>query len=112
MAVNIKKDFGGTARRKPDLTTLVYGKVPLQAAELEEAVLGACMLEKDTFAQVLEVIQSEDCFYMDSHQKIYAAMRRLFNKGTPVDLLTITEELRKTNELEIIGGHTTLPASP
>ncbi len=104
MAVNIKKDFGGTARRKPDLTTLVYGKVPPQAAELEEAVLGACMLEKDTFAQVLEVIQSEDCFYMDAHQKIYAAMRRLFDKGTPVDLLTITEELRKTNELEIIGG--------
>ncbi len=104
MTVNIKKDFGSTRSRKPDLTTLVYGKVPPQAPELEEAVLGACMLEKDTFAQVLEVIQSEECFYMDAHQKIYGAMRRLFDKGTPVDLLTITEELRKTNELEIIGG--------
>jgi len=107
MALNIKKDFGASSRslgRKPDLTTLVYGKVPPQAPELEEAVLGASMLEKDTFAQVLEIIQSEDCFYVDAHQKIYAAMRRLFDKGTPVDLLTITEELRKTNELEIIGG--------
>ncbi len=104
MAVNIKKDFGSTRSRKPDLTTLVYGKVPPQAPELEEAVLGACMLEKDTFAQVLEIIQSEDCFYLDAHQKIYSSMRRLFDKGTPVDLLTITEELRKTNELEIIGG--------
>jgi len=104
MAVNIKKDFGSTRNRKPDLTTLVYGKVPPQAPELEEAVLGACMLEKDTFAQVLEIIQSEDCFYVDAHQKIYASMRRLFDKGTPVDLLTITDELRKTNELEIIGG--------
>ena len=53
MAVNIKKEFGNTRSRKPDLTTLVYGKVPPQAPELEEAVLGAAMLEKDTFAQVL-----------------------------------------------------------
>jgi replicative DNA helicase len=86
MAVNIKKDFGSARNRsKSDLSTLVYGKVPPQAPELEEAVLGACMLEKDTFAQVLEVIQSADCFYVDAHQKIYAAMRSLFDKGTPVD---------------------------
>lgn len=104
MAVNIKKDFGNVRNRKPNVDTLVYGKVPPQAPELEEAVLGASMLEKDTFAQVLEIIQSEECFYVDAHQKIYAAMRRLFDKGTPVDLLTITEELRKTNELEIVGG--------
>lgn len=104
MAVNIKKDFGGARSKKPDISTLVYGKVPPQAPELEEAVLGACMLEKDTFAQVLEIIQSEDCFYMDAHQKIYSAMRRLFDKGTPVDLLTITEELRRSSELEIVGG--------
>jgi replicative DNA helicase len=106
MAVNIKKDFGASraSARKSDLSTMVYGKVPPQAPELEEAVLGASMLEKDTFAQVLEIIQSEDCFYVDAHQKIYSAMRRLFDKGTPVDLLTITEELRRTNELEIVGG--------
>jgi len=104
MAVNIKKDFGGTKSRKPDLTTLLYGKIPPQAPDLEEAVMGACMLEKDTFAQVLEIIQSEECFYVDAHQKIYAAMRRLFDKGIPVDLLTITDELRDANELEIVGG--------
>lgn len=104
MGLNIKKEFGGTRNRKPDLTTLVYGRCPPQAPDLEEAVIGACMLEKDTFAQVLEIIQSADCFYVDAHQKIYAAMRRLFDKGTPVDLLTITDELRATNELEIIGG--------
>jgi len=104
MSVNIKKDFGNVRNRKPDLTTMVYGKVPPQAPDLEEAVLGAAMLEKDTFAQILEIIQSEDCFYVDAHQKIYSAMRRLFDKGTPVDLLTITEELRKTNELELVGG--------
>lgn len=104
MAVNIKKDFGNTRTRKPDLTTLVYGKVPPQAPELEEAVLGAVMLEKDKLAEVLEIIQSEDCFYVDANQKIYAAIRRLFDKGMPVDLLTVTEELRRSSELEIIGG--------
>lgn len=104
MAVNIKKDFGSTRNRKPDITNLVYGKVPPQAPELEEAVLGAIMLEKDKLAEVLEIIQSEDCFYVDAHQKIYAGIRRLFDKGMPVDLLTVTEELRKSNELEIVGG--------
>src|ERR1043165_8474505 len=104
MAVNIKKEFGNTRSRKPDLTTLVYGKIPPQAPELEEAVLGAVMLEKDKLAEVLEIIQSETCFYVDAHQKIYAAIRRLFDKGSPVDLLTVSEELRKSNELEIIGG--------
>ena len=63
MAVNIKKEFGNTRSRKPDLTTLVYGKVPPQAPELEEAVLGAVMLEKDKLAEVLEIVQSPDCFY-------------------------------------------------
>src|SRR5215217_96734 len=104
MAVNIKKDFGASRKSKPDLTTLVYGKVPPQATELEEAVLGAIMLEKDKLAEVLEIIQAQDCFYTDANQKIYGAIRRLFDKGMPVDLLTVTDELRKSNELEIIGG--------
>ncbi len=104
MAVNIKKDFSSVRSRKPDLTSLVYGKIPPQAPELEEAVLGAVMLEKDKLAEVLEIIQSTECFYVDANQKIYAAIRRLFDKGSPVDLLTVTEELRKSNELEIVGG--------
>ncbi len=104
MAVNIKKDFGGVRSRRPDVSSLVYGKIPPQAGELEEAVLGAVMLEKDKLAEVLEIIQSDECFYVDANQKIYAAIRRLFDKGSPVDLLTVTEELRKSNELEIIGG--------
>lgn len=104
MAVNIKKEFGNTRNRKSDLSTMIYGKVPPQAPELEEAVIGAIMLEKDKLAEVLEIIQSADCFYVDANQKIYAAIRRLFDKGMPVDLLTVTEELRRSNELEIVGG--------
>lgn len=104
MAVNIKKEFGSTRSRKTDASTLVYGKVPPQAPELEEAILGAIMLEKDKLAEVLEIIQSVECFYVDANQKIYASIRRLFDKGMPVDLLTVTEELRKSNELELVGG--------
>lgn len=103
MSVNIKKDFGNI-RRKPDISSLVYGKIPPQANDMEQAVLGAVMLEKDKLAEVLEIIQSPDCFYVDAHQKIYAAIRRLFDKGEPVDLLTVTEELRRSDELEIVGG--------
>lgn len=104
MAVNVKKDFGNTRSRKPDISSLVYGKIQPQAPELEEAILGAIMLEKDKLAEVLEIIQSPDCFYVPANEKIYASIRRLFDKGMPVDLLTVTEELRKSNELEIVGG--------
>lgn len=104
MALNIKKEFGNSRSRKPDISTLVYGKIPPQAPELEEAIMGAIMLEKDKLAEVLEIIQSPDCFYTPANQKIYAAIRRLFDKGMPVDLLTVTEELRKSDELELIGG--------
>lgn len=105
MSVTIKKDFRNTPR-KPDLTTLVYGKVPPQAPEFEAAILGSCLNinGREIFEQVLGVIQSEGVFYVDAHQKIFAAMLRLYNAGTPIDLLLCTEELRKANELEIIGG--------
>lgn len=104
MAVNVKKEFGSSRTRKSDNSSLVFGKVPPQATELEEAVIGAIMLEKDKLAEVLEIIQSPECFYVDANQKIYAAIRRLFDKGMPVDLLTVTEELRKSDELEMAGG--------
>jgi len=106
MATSLKKDLGTGRRTKtPDLSTnLVYGKVPPQAPDLEGAVLGAVMLERDKLAEVLEIIQSPECFYVDANQRIYASIRTLFDKGTPVDLLTVTEELRRTGELEMVGG--------
>jgi replicative DNA helicase len=105
MAVNIKKDLGAArTARKPDLSNVMYGKVPPQAKELEEAVLGAIMLEKDRLSDVLEILPSPDCFYVDAHQRIYAAIKRLPEKGLVVDLLTVTEELRKSDELDLIGG--------
>lgn len=80
-----------------------HGKVPPQAIDLEEAVLGAIMLEKDALASIIDVIRPE-AFYKDAHKTIFNAISRLFTKGEPVDILTVTNELKFTGELEISGG--------
>src|SRR5215207_369573 len=92
-------------RRKSslDLSTMVYGKVPPQAKDLEEAVLGAIMLEKNAFDTVIEILKPE-CFYVEAHQRIYEAMQRLANKSQPIDILTVVEELKQKEELEMVGG--------
>jgi replicative DNA helicase len=92
-------------RRKPtvDLSTMVYGKVPPQAKDLEDAVLGAIMLEKGAFDTVVEILKPE-CFYVDANQRIFTAMKNLANKSQPIDILTVVEELRMMEDLETIGG--------
>lgn len=83
--------------------TMVYGKVPPQSKELEEAVLGAIMLERDAFDKASDVITG-DCFYVDAHQRIFRAMEKLNSKRSPIDMLTVVEALKSTDELETIGG--------
>jgi len=92
-------------RRKTsvDLSTMVYGKVPPQAKELEEAVLGAIMLEKSAFDTVTEIIKPE-CFYVDAHRFIFEAMQSLQQKSVPIDILTVVEELKMQEKLDIVGG--------
>jgi replicative DNA helicase len=82
---------------------MVYGKVPPQAKELEEAVLGAIMLEKSAFDSVVEILKPE-CFYVDAHQRIYCAMQSLQQKNQPIDILTVVEELKTKEELDMVGG--------
>ncbi len=82
---------------------LEHGKLPPQAVDLEEAVLGAMMLEKDAVTAVIDMLHSE-VFYKESHQAIYAAIHKLFSENQPVDILTVTNELKKTGNLEIAGG--------
>lgn len=79
------------------------GKLPPQAIDLEEAVLGALMLEKDALSSVIDILKP-DVFYKDNHQKIFQAIRLLFEKTSPVDILTVTAQLRSQGELEMIGG--------
>lgn len=79
------------------------GKVPPQAVDLEEAVLGAVMLEKDAIIAVMDILKAE-YFYKEVHQMIYRSILELTKNHQPIDLLTVTEELKKRNELEIVGG--------
>ena len=102
--LNLNKDRS-KMRRKPavDLSTMVYGKVPPQAKELEEAVLGAIMLEKSAFDTVVEILKPE-CFYLEGHQRIYKAMQSLAQKSQPIDIFTVVEELKTRMELDVVGG--------
>ena len=90
-------------RNQADLSSVVYGKVPPQAPDLEEAVLGAFMIDRDAVTNAIEILRAES-FYDDRHRIIFAAIRRLFEKTQPIDLLTVTEELRKMGQLEEAGG--------
>lgn len=80
-----------------------YGTVPPQALPLEEAVLGALMLDKEALTLVQDLL-SPEVFYTTRHQAIYRSIVRLYDRSDPVDILTVTEELRKSGELEGIGG--------
>ncbi|MGN6533724.1 MAG: replicative DNA helicase [Ginsengibacter sp.] len=100
---NLNRDKKNRRKTSPDLSTMIYGKVPPQAKELEEAVLGAIMLEKGAFDAVIEILKPE-CFYVDAHQRIFRAMQGLANKSQPIDILTVVEELRSREELDMVGG--------
>ena len=93
----------GAAKRSEDLSSYVFGKVQPQALPLEEAVLGALMLDKEALPIVLDILRAES-FYLEAHQLIYKAMLRLFEKSQPIDLLTVTESLKKAGDLETVGG--------
>ena len=102
-----KSKPSGTRKRQNQVATnqplWEHGKVPPQAVDLEEAVLGAIMLEKDALTAVIDILKPP-VFYKDAHQMIFAAISRLFGKSEPVDILTVTNELKNSGELDIVGG--------
>lgn len=79
------------------------GKLPPQAVEIETAVLGALMLDAQALMNTIDILKPE-AFYKEAHQRIFAAIERLFQKAEPADIMTVTQELKKTGELEIAGG--------
>jgi len=101
--INQNKDRKGRRKTSIDVSTMVYGKVPPQARELEEAVLGAIMLEKSAFDTVVEILKPE-CFYSDIHQLIFKSFQSLAQKSIPIDILTVVEELKLKEELDTVGG--------
>ena len=101
-----RRPFGDTAKRNlmtPEQVFANQGRIPPQATDLEEVVLGALMLEKEAVNEVIDIL-SPEAFYLDKHQKIFAAIKSLFGKSEPIDILTVTNELKQRGELEMVGG--------
>src|SRR5690606_10490661 len=99
----IKQNKLKALKPESDLNRMVYGKIQHQALELEEAVLGAVMLDRDAMPDIIDLLRPES-FYLEAHQIIYEAMQLLFNQAKTIDLLTMHEELLKMGKLEEIGG--------
>tara|TARA_B100000579_G_scaffold65652_2_gene48863 strand:- start:9420 stop:10913 length:1494 start_codon:yes stop_codon:yes gene_type:complete len=85
------------------VSNVELGRLPPQALDLEESVLGALMLEKEALTNIIDILKPEN-FYKDAHKEIYQAIIDLFNNSQPIDLLTVTNQLKKNGTLDIIGG--------
>jgi replicative DNA helicase len=85
----------------PELATLE--RLPPQNLDAEQAVLGSMLLEEEAIVQAVELLE-EPVFYKDAHRKIFATLLSLYKANVPVDLVTVTDELKKRNLLEGIGG--------
>ena len=92
--------------RRIDKSTLIHlekGKVPPQAVDLEEVVLGAMMIDKKGIDEVIDILKP-DVFYKDANKFIFEAITKLFENGEPIDLLTVAAQLKKDQKLEAAGG--------
>lgn len=94
-----------TSVRSNKLTALSneMGRIPPQAVDLEKAVLGAMMLEKNAVTDTIDILL-QDSFYDPKHQYIFGAIKELFGSSKPIDILTVTDRLQKNGELEAAGG--------
>ena len=88
---------------KSTIISLEKGKIPPQATDLEEVVLGAMMIDKKGVDEVIDILHPE-AFYKDAHRYIYEAIFKLFENSEPVDLLTVSSQLKKDGRLENAGG--------
>lgn len=106
---NFKTVPGGKQRAGEvrDLDSIINGRIQPQALDLEEAVLGAIMIDRDGMPSVIEILRS-DSFYKPAHAIIFGEMTTLFSKSIPIDLLTLHDTLKKAKLLEQVGGLTYL----
>lgn len=88
---------------KSTIINLEKGKIPPQALDLEEVVLGAMMIDKKGVDEVIDILSAE-AFYKDAHKHIFEAIFKLFENSEPVDLLTVSSQLKKDEKLDLIGG--------
>jgi len=95
--------FQGLRIDHNSIINLEKGKIPPQALDLEEVVLGAMMIDKKGVDEVIDILTFE-AFYKESHQFIFEAIHKLFQKSEPIDLLTVSAQLKKDSKLELCGG--------
>lgn len=88
---------------KSTIISLEKGKIPPQAIDLEEVVLGAMMIDKKGVDEVIDIL-SPEAFYKDSHKYIFEAIFKLFENSEPIDLLTVSSQLKKDEKLDLVGG--------
>lgn len=88
---------------KSTIISLEKGKIPPQATDLEEVVIGAMMIDKKGVDEVIDILSSE-AFYKEAHQHIFEAILKLFRGSEPVDLLTVSSQLKKDEKLDVVGG--------
>lgn len=98
-----KQPIGFKKVQQSAVISLQQGKIPPQALELEEAILGAMLIDKKGVDEVIDILQP-DAFYKTAHQYIFEAIFTLFQDSQPIDLLTVSSELRKQGRLETAGG--------
>ncbi len=91
------------------LADLLTSKIPPHSLEAERAVLGGMLLDRESLPKAVELLKPAD-FYKEGHRKIFDSMLALFERNEPVDLLTISEELRRRSELDEVGGPAALGA--
>lgn len=98
---NKRKTTPRISSATPAITDL--GRIPPQAVDIEQAVIGAMMLEKNAVSDTIDILSTQS-FYDPKHQYIYSVIRELFGSSTPIDLLTVVNQLKKNGELEAAGG--------
>ena len=94
-SIQVNKQSSGT------VISLQLGKLPPQAIELEEAVLGAMLIDKKGVDEVIDLLEP-DAFYKTANQNIFESIFNLFKNAQPIDLLTVSADLRKNGKLESV----------
>ncbi len=101
-------------KTRPEITpvnvdAIIYGKIPPQAIEVEEAVLGALMLGENEIYKVSGIL-TEECFYKDEHRIIFRTIQELSDAGKNIDIITVSVKLKDENNLEKVGGPANITA--
>ncbi len=92
------------ADKTPSTTPAYLGKLPPQSIEAEQSLLGALLIDKDAISVVAEMIRADHFYKSEQHGNIFSAILELFEKREPIDLVTVSEQLRQKKLLDRVGG--------